>query len=75
MLKRLNVLMNIVMGTVIGVFLGHGAYTFWHYKTYPGLYEMQSAPWYTSILLYGCLTLVVLIAAAVVKIVIRKKSK
>ncbi len=75
MLKKLNTLMNTVMGTVFGVFLGHSAYVVWHYRTYPDLYAAQSAPWYTSILVYGCFTLVVLLAVAIIKIVIHKKSK
>ncbi len=47
MLRKLNYFFNIVIGSFIGVFIGFGIYKFWHFKTYPNLYAMQSAPWYT----------------------------
>ena len=54
MLRKLNCFLNIVIGSFIGVFIGFGIYKFWHFKTYPNLYVMQSAPWYTELLLDGC---------------------
>lgn len=30
------------------VFVGHSAYIIYDYKAHPGLYAMQSVPWYTS---------------------------
>ena len=53
MLRKLNCFLNIVIGSFIGVFIGFGIYKFWHFKTYPNLYVMQSAPWYTELLLDG----------------------
>ena len=53
MLRKLNCFLNIVIGSFIGVFIGFGIYEFWHFKTYPNLYVMQSAPWYTELLLDG----------------------
>lgn len=73
MLKKLDQILNIIIGSSLGVFIGHGIYVLWHYKTHPGLYAMQSAPWYTSIVVYGIATLVVLAAAVIVKLVLRKK--
>ena len=49
MLRKLNCFLNIVIGSFIGVFIGFGIYKFWHFKTYPNLYAMQSAPWYTEL--------------------------
>ena len=46
--NRLNRILNIIMGSVVGVFIGYGLYSVWDYKTHPGLYAMQSAPWDTS---------------------------
>ena len=54
MLKKLNSFFNIVIGSFIGVFIGFGIYKFWHFNTYPNLYAMQSAPWYTELLLNRC---------------------
>lgn len=73
MLKKLDQILNIIIGSSVGVFIGHGIYVFWDYKTHPGLYAMQSAPWYTSIVVYGIATLIVLVAAIIVKLVLRKK--
>ena len=74
MAKRLNRVLNLVMGSFTGVFLGHGAYVWWDYRQPPGLYEMQSAPWYASILLSGILTLLVLAVCVLGKILLRKRD-
>ena len=55
MLKKLNSFFNIVIGSFIGVFIGFGIYKFWHFKTYPNLYAMQSAPWYNRVAIGWCL--------------------
>ena len=75
MLKKLNRLLNIITGAFVGVFIGHGLYVYWDFKAHPDLYAMQSAPWYTSILLYGAVTAAILLAALVVKLIIRQKAK
>lgn len=73
MIKQVNRALNIVMGSVFGVFMGHGIYVYWDYKTHPDLYAMQSAPWYTSILMYGLATGIALIIGLVIKLVLRIK--
>lgn len=75
MLKRLDFILNILMGSFIGVFLGCWAYTFWDYKTHPDLYAMWSAPWYTNVQIYGMLTAVLLAVALIIKLAIRKKME
>ena len=75
MLKKINGILNIVIGSVIGVFIGHGIYIFWDYKTHPDLYAVQSAPWYTSISVYGIFTIIVLIVAILIKLMIRCRLK
>lgn len=75
MLKKINRILNIIIGTSIGVFIGHGIYIYWDYKAHPDLYAMQSAPWYTSILFYGLFTIIALIAVIVIKLVIRHRLK
>lgn len=75
MLKRINNFLNIIMGSAVGVFIGHGIYMFWDYKTRPGFYVMGPAPWYTSILVYGIVTVVVLMAAIFIKLILRRKRK
>ena len=75
MLKKINHILNIIIESFIGVFIGHGIYVFWDYKTHPDLYAMQSAPWYTSILVYGLFTIVVLIVGIIIKLIIRLRLK
>ncbi len=75
MLKRLNQIINISIGSFIGVFIGHGIYVFWDYRARPDLYAMQSAPWYTSIIVYGLVMLVLLTVAVIAKFIIGKKLK
>lgn len=75
LLKKVNGLLNIVIGSLIGVFLGHTIYIYWDYQKRPGLYAIQSAPWYTSILVYGLSAAVIILIAIVIKCVIKKKRK
>ena len=43
--------------------------------TNPEIYEVSSAPWYTIILLFGIVSGVIILAALIVKIMIREKVK
>ena len=74
-MKMLNHILNIIIGAFLGVFIGNVIYVFWDFKVHPDLYAMQSAPWYTSILLYGIVTAVVLVIAIIIKLIIRQKLK
>ena len=71
MLRKLNCFLNIVIGSFIGVFIGYGIYKFWHFKTYPNLYVMQSAPWYIELLLDGAMVVVCII----LKLIIWRRCK
>ena len=75
MLRKLNCFLNIVIGSFIGVFIGFGIYKFWHFKTYPNLYAIQSAPWYTELLLDGALVAVVVVVCIILKLIICRKLK
>lgn len=73
MLKRINEIMNIVIGAAIGVFIGCGLYNFLDFKRHPELYAMQSAPWYTQLVPWGGVTIGIIIIAAITKLICRKK--
>ncbi len=75
MLKRLNNILNVVICSSVGVIVGHAIYVYWEYRKYPDLYTMQSAPWYTSIVVYGLVTAIVLLITIVLKCIVRKKLK
>lgn len=74
-MRKINAVLNTVMGCTAGVFLGYGCYTVWDYHTRPELYRMQSVPWYTGILLYGAVAAAILLGGAALKLVIRKCGK
>ena len=74
-MKKLNQFLNIVIGAFAGVFLGHGIYVVWNYRTNPELYAMNSAPWYTGILVNGLLTLAVLLLYFGIKAILRYRQK
>lgn len=74
-MKKINIILNIFIAVFIGVFIGHGVYTVWEFKTHPELYVVQSAPWYTSILIYGVFTIILLLICIVIKVIINHKSK
>ncbi len=71
MLKKLNSILNIVIGACIGIFIGYGIFVFWDYKTHPDLYLVRSAPWYTGILVHGIVTIAILIVLIIIKLMIR----
>lgn len=75
MLKRANQILNTIIGAFVGVFIGHGIHTFRDFNSHPDLYAMQSAPWYTSIISYGVMTVIVVAIAVVIKLIIRKKIR
>ncbi len=73
MLEQINKVLNIIMGSSVGVLIGHGVYVYLDYKSHSDLYAMRSAPWYTSILVYGIVTLITLIICFAMKFVLRKR--
>lgn len=75
MRRKINNFLNVLIGVSVGTFVGHSAYIIYDYKAHPGLYAMQSAPWYTSIQMYGIFCAVVVVVAVIVKIIIRKKVR
>ena len=70
-MKKLNNLLNIIIGVCVGVFIGHGLYVTFDYCKNPELYAFQSAPWYTSILGYGGFTIAVAAVCIIIKLCFR----
>ena len=75
MKKKINQMLNIIMGSFIGMFIGSGLYKYWHFRKYPYLYVIQSAPWYTGILINGLLVLVLLAVCMIVKVILMEKME
>lgn len=74
-MKRFNQVLNIIISSVFGVFVGHAVYIYLDYRKHTDLYAMQSAPWYTSILVYGIFALITWAICFIAKMIIRKKLK
>ena len=75
-MKKLCTLLKTAIWCLIGVFLGSTIYTILDEKAHPGLYEMQSAPWYTGVLLgAGVTAVLVLVLAVVLAVLSREMNK
>ena len=72
MKQKIQRILNIIMGSFIGVCIGSGLYRYWHFRKYPDLYIVQSVPWYTGILVQGLFTLVLLTVCLIIKVVLIK---
>ena len=73
-LKR-NTILNIIMGSSVGVFIGHLASEYFQYKKFSELHAVQSAPWYVSSVIYGLVSVLIIITLSIVKINLNKKQK
>lgn len=74
-MKRLHEILKIAFCCNIGVFAGMSFYQYYDFKTHPGLYTMQSAPWYYAVLLHGAAALVIAVALAVGMRLVKRKIK
>jgi len=72
-MRKLYDFLGIAVWSFVGVFLGSSIYTFYDYKTHPGLYAMQSAPWYLSIQVRAVFTLALVAAVLLLRWYLRKK--
>ena len=67
--------LNNLIGSSIGVFVVYSIYKYFDYKKDPGLCELQSAPWHTSIQIYGLISGVVIVIAVIFKFLIKNKLR
>jgi len=75
MLKKLNTILNFIMVTFMGLFISSSIYRYYDYISHPDLYEVQSAPWYTSIQIQGLATLIIMIIAIILKVIVKRKIR
>lgn len=73
-MRKLNHFLNALIGGSVGVFLGHGISAYGSFRNHPEWYEVQSAPWYTSVIVYGLVTAAIVAAAIVGKLLIRRSA-
>lgn len=74
MKQKLIGFLNVLMGACFGGFLGLSAYRLWDYHAHPDYYVMQSAPWYTSIIVWGIGAAVVITVSAIIRVLLNRKS-
>jgi hypothetical protein len=67
--------MFIIIGTTFGVCLGNVLFTWSDYRKNPGLYEMQSAPWYAQIIFDSAICGIALLAEIAIQYYICNKIK
>ncbi len=75
MLEKLAKILPVCMAAAVGAFVVYGLYVFGEIKARPARYAMQSAPWYTGILLYGAVTAAVLAALWLLRLAVRARLK
>ena len=74
-MKKLYGILKAALGGFLGVFLGMTTYTCWDYRAHPGLYALQSAPWYLSIQIHAVLTGAACAVLLVGMLIIKRKMK
>lgn len=72
-MKKFNQILNIIMGSFFGVFIGSTISNYREYMQMPDIYEMRPEPWYC----YGALSsfllfIAVVVICVIIKIIIRK---
>lgn len=72
MLNKLNTILNYAISSFLGVFVGSSLFRYFHYKNKPGLYEIQSAPWYTGIQVNAIITVAIILVLIILKFAIKK---
>jgi hypothetical protein len=75
MLQRWNIILNYVIGSFTGVFIGYSIYKYFDYANHSDLYTIQSAPWYIGIQIRGIATAVIISIAFIPKFLLKKKMK
>ncbi|MBR5390990.1 MAG: hypothetical protein IK141_06825 [Clostridia bacterium] len=74
-MKKANRILNVVLCAFLGGFIGHALFLLWDRKKNPGFYDMQSAPWYTGLLVSGAFALAGVLLCLLLKFLLRRRMK
>lgn len=74
-MKKCYQILKMSIWCLIGVFIGSSMFQYYDYKTHPGYYEWQSAPWYLIIEIRGIFTVILVVILLLVMLMIRKNRK
>ncbi|MBE6894333.1 MAG: hypothetical protein E7483_01820 [Ruminococcaceae bacterium] len=72
--KKLDKMLNAVIGGFTGSFLGVAAYRYYHFRTNPQIYAAMSAPWHAYLIVPGIACGLVVLAAIIIKIIVSRKN-
>ncbi len=75
MAQKLDRWLSCALGVFWGIWIGRSLHTISLYRTRPGLYASDSAPWYLSILLEVALTVLITASLAIIRSLIRRRLK
>lgn len=73
--KRIKWLLQVMMGSTVGLYLGYALWLWIDFQIRPEWYAMMSAPWYTGLLLYGLLAIAALLLELAIFLWIQKKER
>lgn len=74
-MKQVYAMLKWLLIGFIGVFIGSSLYQYYDYRKFEDLYLAQSAPWYTSIIVRGGFTLVIVMVIGIAMWILKKKMK
>ncbi len=74
-MSKIKSVLNVIMTFSLCYYAGHAVFVIWEHKISPELYAIQSAPWYTSILVNGIIILVIVVICALIKLILNYIEK
>ena len=75
MKRFLQIAMRAVIIASIVIFAGSCIYQYTDYKQHPEIYTLNSAPWYTGLLIQGAFTLFITLICIIVLVIAGRKKK
>ena len=67
-------MLRIAAAALAGAWAGYALWQWWGFSARPGLYAMQSAPWYTGILVCGAAAAVLALALLAAAWLLRRRQ-
>ena len=75
MKRFIQIVVRAVIIASIVILIGSCIYQYTDYKQHPEIYMLNSAPWYTGLLIQGAFTLLIIIVCTVVLVITGRKKK
>ncbi len=74
-MKKIIYFLRMTLVFLTGLFLGSGLCQYRHYRLYPEIYQVQSAPWYLNLCLQGVFFVIVAAVILIILAILTKKQK